>query len=160
MRWVGIFLGLSLVVGPGGAAWAHSVQHQVETRALTVARVFYDADDPAPYAPFEVFAPGTTEAHATGRTDRHGFLCFVPDRPGVWKVKVAAESEHGVHGSGFEVTIDTSLRVADFEKPLVATHLKLVIGVTLILSVVALAARRPRRQSLTQAPAPQEVAGP
>ncbi len=158
MRWIDVGAAAFLLLALVTVAQAHSVSHQVESRSLAVARIFFDADEPAAYAPYEVFAPGTEQAHVTGRTDRNGFLCFVPDRPGVWKVKVAAESEHGVHGSGFDLTIDASLKVSDFQRPLVATHLKLVIGVTLILGLVSLGARRPRRPAGPTPPATTEVA--
>ena len=38
-----------------------------------------------------------------GRTDRSGWLSFVPDVPGTWRVKVIEESGHGL-----DLEIDTS----------------------------------------------------
>lgn len=115
-------------------SYAHTVNYQVENKGVTV-RVFYAENDPASYAEYEVHGPGDDLPHQKGRTDKNGCVSFLPDRKGVWKVKVWGESEHGFHGTDVSVEIEEGLMVKGFKKPLVATHLKLFVGVSLILGL-------------------------
>ncbi|MGQ9648086.1 MAG: hypothetical protein ACUVWO_16290, partial [Thermodesulfobacteriota bacterium] len=75
-------------------AEAHSVHYQVENKGISV-RVFYAEDDPASYSSYEILGPGDNIPHQKGRTDRNGFVSFLPDRQGKWIIKVHGESEHG-----------------------------------------------------------------
>jgi nickel transport protein len=117
-------------------AHAHTVNYAVEQKNVAALRVFYTADDPANYAEYEVFAPDAADLpHQTGRTDRNGFLSFIPDRPGAWKVKVLGESAHGYHGVTIAVKVDKDLNLESFKKPLAPQYLKVVTGVSLIIGV-------------------------
>jgi nickel transport protein len=116
---------------------AHTVNYEVQQKGIAV-RIFYAADDPASYSEFEVFGPGDSLPHQTGRTDRNGFVSFVPDRQGVWKVKVLGESSHGYHGITTEVKVNKDLNLESFKKPLVAVYTKLVTGISLIIGLFGL----------------------
>jgi nickel transport protein len=115
---------------------AHTVNYDVQQKSVAAVKVFYTADDPASYAEFEVYAPeGGDLPHQTGRTDRNGFVAFVPDRQGTWKVKVLGESAHGYHGVTIEVKVDKDLNLESFKKPLAAQYTKFVTGISLIIGV-------------------------
>ena len=115
---------------------AHTVNYDVQQKSFAAVKVFYTADDPASYAEFEVYAPnGGDLPHQTGRTDRNGFVAFVPDRQGTWKVKVLGESAHGYHGVTVEVKVDKDLNLESFKKPLVAQYTKFVTGISLIIGL-------------------------
>jgi nickel transport protein len=114
-------------------AHAHTVNYHVENRGVSV-RVFYSEDDPAGYSSFEIFGPGDKIPHQKGRTDRNGFVSFLPDRPGRWLIKVFGESEHGMHGGRIAVDVDKNLFMASYNKPLVARYTKAFVGISLILS--------------------------
>ena len=114
-------------------AEAHSVQYQVENRGISV-RVFYSADDPASYSQYEIFGPGDTITYQKGRTDKNGFVSFLPDRKGKWLIKIWGESDHGYHGAQIEVEVNKGLFMESFKKPLVATYTKAFVGVSLILA--------------------------
>jgi nickel transport protein len=118
-------------------ARAHSIQYEVKQTGVAV-RAYYSASDPAAYSQYELRGPGDEEAHQTGRTDRNGYLAFVPDRPGIWRVQVWGESSHGFHGVSTDVKVDQALNVESFSKPLVATHTKLVTGVSLAFGLFGL----------------------
>jgi len=140
-----IFL-LMLLTGP--VVQAHTVNYQVEQKGVAV-RVFYAADDPAGYSEFEIYGPGDKLPHQTGRTDKNGFVCFIPDRQGTWKVKVLGESSHGFHGVTVEVKVDKDLNLESFKKPLAATYSKLITGISLIIGLFGLYAllKSRRRQA-------------
>ncbi len=130
---VEIFLIMSMVIlSAASTLQAHTVNYDVQQKGIAV-RIFYAADDPASYSEYEVFAPGVELPHQIGRTDKNGFVAFVPDRQGLWKVKVTGESAHGYHGVTVEVKVDKDMNLESFKKPLAATYTKLVIGISLII---------------------------
>ncbi len=121
-------------------AWpcsAHTVNYEVQQKGIAV-RVFYTAKDPASYSEFEVFSPGSTLPHQTGRTDKNGFAAFVPDQPGIWKIKVLGESEHGFHGVTIDVKVNEAVNLESFSRPLVAMSSKLITGISLIVGIFGL----------------------
>jgi nickel transport protein len=126
---LGLFLGATDSLG-------HSINYQVEQQGIAL-RAFYSAKDPASYSQYEIWGPGDREdlPHQTGRTDKNGFLAFVPDRAGTWKVKVWGESSHGYHGFTTEIKVDKGLSLESFSKPLAAAHTKLITGLSLIFGI-------------------------
>ena len=134
-----------LLIGIHAPVQAHTVNYQVENRGISV-RVFYDKDDPVNYSAYEVLGPGDTIPHQKGRSDRNGFVSFIPDRQGSWVVKVLGESEHGMHGATIRVQVDKDLVMGSFDKPLVARFTKAFVGGSILLALFGawslLAARR------------------
>jgi nickel transport protein len=51
---------------------------------------------------------------------------------------VWGESEHGFHGTDVSVEVGEGLMLKGFKKPLVATHLKIFIGLSLIFGLFGL----------------------
>ncbi|NTW57663.1 MAG: hypothetical protein HGB21_01060 [Nitrospirae bacterium] len=114
--------------------FAHTVNYEVQQKGIAI-KIFYSAQDPASYAEYEVFGPGEELPHQTGRTDRNGFVAFVPDKQGIWKIKILGESAHGYHGVTTEVKVDKDLGLESFNKPLVAQFTKFVTGISLIIGI-------------------------
>ncbi len=115
-------------------AYPHSINYEVQQKGISV-RIFYVEKDPASYSQYELFGPGDTLPHQTGRTDKNGFISFFPERTGIWKIKVWGESSHGFHGVTIDVKVDEALNLKSFSKPLAATHTKLIIGISLIFGI-------------------------
>jgi nickel transport protein len=90
-------IALALLILAPAAAHAHEVLHTIERgRAIAVRAYFADGGDLA-YREYQVFAPAAPAVpHQEGWTDRKGWLAFVPDSPGTWRVKVSDGSGHGV----------------------------------------------------------------
>ncbi|MBI5585280.1 MAG: hypothetical protein HY892_15820 [Deltaproteobacteria bacterium] len=124
-------------LGTAATLGAHTVNYEVQQQGIAV-RAFYGPEDPAGYSAYEVFGPGDTLPHQTGRTDKNGFISFVPDRRGAWQVKVLGESSHGFHGVTIEVQVDQDLHLESFKKPLAAAYTKLVTGLSLIIGLFGL----------------------
>ncbi len=112
-------------------AEAHSIHYQVENKGIS-ARIFYSADDPASYSGYKIFGPGDTIPHKKGRTDKNGFVSFLPDREGIWTIKARGESAHGLHAVQIEVKVNEGMFMESFKKPLVATHTKIIVGIGLM----------------------------
>jgi nickel transport protein len=89
-------LGLAALLAAPSAR-AHEVLHAVERgRAIAVKAYFVDGEVLA-YTSYEVYSPADPKIpHQKGRTDRGGYLSFVPDVPGAWRVKVVDDTGHGL----------------------------------------------------------------
>jgi nickel transport protein len=78
-------------------AEAHETLHEVARgKAIAVKAWFADGEVLA-YTAFEVYSPADPRIpYQKGRTDRGGWLAFVPDAPGKWRVKVIDDTGHGL----------------------------------------------------------------
>jgi nickel transport protein len=78
-------------------ARAHEVLHAVERgRAIAVKAYFADGEALA-YTEYQVFSPADPKIpYQKGRTDRAGYLAFVPDPPGQWRVVITDSTGHGL----------------------------------------------------------------
>lgn len=126
-----ILYAISLLLLIHSGAEAHSVHYQVENKGIS-ARIFYSADDPASYSQYEIFGPGDKIPHQKGRTDKNGFVAFLPDRAGIWIIKVFGESDHGYHGAQIEVRVNEGMFMESFKKPLIAVYTKAIVGIGLM----------------------------
>lgn len=142
-----------LAAGLDQRALAHTIHYTVEPKGITI-RVFYAAEDPANYAEYEVFGPGDTDPYQVGRTDRRGCLSLLPDRPGEWKVKVLGESAHGFHGVTIDFKVDQAMSLEGFSKPLLATHTRLITGLSLIVGLFGIYAWWRSRKKVEEARTP------
>ncbi len=117
-----------------GMPHAHTIHYEVQPKGIS-AKIFYTLSDPASYSEYEIYGPGDTEPYQIGRTNRAGFLSFLPDRPGTWRIKVLGESSHGFHGITIDIKVDKAFDLESFEKPLLATHTKVVVGISVIFGL-------------------------
>jgi nickel transport protein len=85
------------LLGAATPAIAHEVLHEVERgRALAVRAWFHDGKSLADLQA-EVFSPADEKLpYWKGRTDRNGWLAFVPDVPGRWRVRIIDSTGHGL----------------------------------------------------------------
>lgn len=76
---------------------AHEVLHEVERGRAVAVRVHYPDGEGLAYVEAEVFSPADARIpHWKGRTDRNGFVSFVPDVPGKWRLRVVDSTGHGL----------------------------------------------------------------
>ena len=88
---------LALLAAAPPAA-AHEVLHAVERGGRAVAvHAFFSDGEPLAYCEAQVFSPADPRVpYQKGRTDRNGWVAFVPDVPGKWRVRVVEATGHGV----------------------------------------------------------------
>jgi len=81
-----------------GVASAHEVLHAVERgKAIAVKAYFADGEVLA-YTEYQVFSPTDPKIpYQKGRTDRGGYLAFLPDTPGKWRVQISDATGHGLN---------------------------------------------------------------
>lgn len=95
-----VLLALALL-GIAVPAAAHEVLHEVlhevqHGRAVAVHAWFPDGESLA-YVQAEVFSPTDEKLpYWKGRTDRNGWLAFVPDVAGKWRVRIVDATGHGL----------------------------------------------------------------
>lgn len=114
-----------------GLLSAHNVHYQVEAQGIAI-KAFYTADSPVSYSRYRIFAPEASLPHQEGRTDKNGYLAFVPDRMGSWKIEIDAGSEHGEHRMSFRIDVDDSMKVMSVEKPLFSTYSAILTGLGIL----------------------------
>lgn len=85
---------LPAAVGARDAA-AHGVRAEVDAGPITTVTVTHDDGTPLADTPFTVMPPDGSAAFLSGSTDASGRVSFRPDRPGAWKVRIAAVDGHG-----------------------------------------------------------------
>jgi nickel transport protein len=76
---------------------AHEMLHEVQRdKAIAVKAYFVDGEVLA-YTPYEVYSPADPRIpYQKGRTDRSGWLAFLPNAVGTWRVKVIDDTGHGL----------------------------------------------------------------
>jgi nickel transport protein len=130
-------LALVLALAATSAA-AHETLHEVQRgKAIAVKASFADGEVLA-YTPFEVYSPVDPRLPwQKGRTDRAGWLAFMPDAPGRWRVKVFDTTGHGL-----DVEIDAGVQAGVAPEPApalptVAFVLRPLLGLAIIATVFA-----------------------
>lgn len=86
---------LALLAPAAGAA--HEVTHEIVYGKAVAVRARYAGTEPMAYAEYQIFAPSDPRIPwAKGRTDRDGWLAFVPSELGSWRVQIADGTGHGL----------------------------------------------------------------
>jgi nickel transport protein len=76
---------------------AHEVLHEVKRDRAVAVRAWFPDGESLAYVQAEVFSPADPAIpHWKGRTDRNGWLAFVPDVPGPWRVRIVDSTGHGL----------------------------------------------------------------
>ena len=111
-----------------GLAFAHEVLYQVERGKAVAVKAYFADGEALAYTEYQVFSPADPKIpHQKGRTDREGYVAFVPNLPGKWRVVVT-----DVTGHGLDITVDTVSAVTT--KPVAdwAFILRPIVGVLVI----------------------------
>lgn len=141
MSRVALALAGLVALGTASPANAHEVLHLVERNRAVALKAYFPDGEVLAYAQYEVYAPVDPKIpYQKGRTDRGGWLAFVPDAPGKYRVKVIDNTGHGL-----EVEIDAAPRGAPTAEssaesgalPLAAFVLRPLVGVAAIALVFA-----------------------
>lgn len=111
-RWPAAALAL-LLAAP---ARAHEVLHEVQRGRAVAVRAYESDGEALAHAAYRVFSPAEPGVpFLEGRTDRSGWLAFVPDAPGPWRVQVV-----GADGHGLDLVVDGAAPAAAAGAPVPA----------------------------------------
>jgi nickel transport protein len=79
------------------AARGHEVLHEIERGRAVAVKAFFADGEVLAYQQYEIYSPADPKIpYQKGRTDRSGWLSFVPDAPGKWRVKIIDDTGHGL----------------------------------------------------------------
>ena len=116
-------------------AQAHELHYgTTEGRAILID-VGYPDHGPLAGAPYEIRAKGDAAPVQMGWTDTSGRIAFAPASAGTYQVSVFSEGGHGVN---FAFDVGEDFLLADAEQPPIERHLKLLVGVGVILGLFGL----------------------
>lgn len=139
------------LLGTATPAIAHEVLHEVERgRAIAVRAWFHDGESLADLQA-EVFSPADGKVpYWKGHTDRNGWLAFVPDVPGKWRVRIVDSTGHGLDTT-VEVAAQGAAGSAAETAPAGASSLgsvlRPVVGAAIIAVIFGLLYLRGRRKA-------------
>lgn len=92
-----VALAAALAALAPAAAAAHETLHEVQRGKAIAVRAYFADGEALAYATYEIYSPADRRIpHQKGRTDRNGWLAFVPDAGGKWRVKVVDGTGHGL----------------------------------------------------------------
>jgi nickel transport protein len=142
------FLLLALALAVPLGARAHEVLHELRRDSAVALRAYFADGEVLAYAPYELWSPADPDIpYQKGRTDRAGWLAFVPDVAGEWRVKVT-----GADGHGLDLRIDAAPGTAPTggAAPVstLAFVLRPLVGLTAILGVFAVLVVVQRRRGV------------
>jgi nickel transport protein len=117
------------------AARGHEVLHEVERGRAIAVRAYFAGGEALAYTSYEVYSPAHPRIpHQEGRTDRSGWVAFVPDVAGKWRVKIVDDTGHGVDVEVEAVPGASDLRGATPASP-AAFVLRPLVGLAVIAAV-------------------------
>ena len=125
---------------------AHDLQYTIEERETLYVTFSSAGEDALAFETYEIYRGGEEIPFQVGRTDERGRLVFLPDRPGIWRIRVFSEDGHGLDVS---FTTDARGCVDRGDRPMVERHRGVVIGVAFIFGLfglLSLFVRRGRRR--------------
>jgi nickel transport protein len=132
------FLLLLLIFFPSVLS-AHEVLHTIEKNKAYAVKVYFADGEEMSYAEFEIYSPEDPKIpYQKGRTDRSGYLSFVPDANGKWRVKVFEQSGHGQDVEIDTGGMDLSSSFQKSDSSNIAFYLRPVIGVSVIVLIFSL----------------------
>ncbi len=89
-------LAAALVVVAAPAS-AHETLHEVRRDKAIAVKAFFVDGEVLAYTPYEVYSPADPKIpYQKGRTDREGWVAFVPNAAGKWRLKVIDDTGHGL----------------------------------------------------------------
>jgi hypothetical protein len=129
MKW--FFLLVTMLIP--ATLWAHEVQYEIEPNRATSIKVHFSDGESLSYKEFEIYSPNDPNIpYQKGRTDRSGYLSFVADTDGTWRVRVIDESGHGLDT---EVEIKQAAAIGAGDRQDILTWLRPVIGALVIAAI-------------------------
>lgn len=130
-------------------ALAHDVQHVVGAGRAVSVTFSLAGKEAFSFEAYEIYREGEDVPFQVGRTDCHGRLVFLPDRPGKWRIKTFSEDGHG---ADVLLTTDEPGAIEGSAECAVGRKLRILTGVGLIFglfgTVSLLVRRRPAERNM------------
>jgi nickel transport protein len=93
---VPVVIALVLTVGSRSAV-AHETLHETRRGNAIAVKAYFADGEVLAYTAYEIYSPADPKIpYQKGRTDREGWVAFVPNTGGKWRVKVIDDTGHGL----------------------------------------------------------------
>ncbi len=112
--------------------WSHDLQYEVANANVIVLNFFYKDNSKFSYEGYEVYAPEEKIPFQVGRTDKLGRMTLLPDRQGIWRIKIFSKDGHGLD---FTIEVGKDRVLKQTQKPLFARYLNIFVGLGIILGL-------------------------
>lgn len=130
-------------------AAAHEVSAEVKRDRAIAVRAVEDDGHAMSNAEAEVFSPADPDRPFwKGRTDRAGWVAFVPDAPGRWRVRIVDATGHGIV-TDVEVPAPGAAKGAGADPPASPASVSIVrpvVGVALVAAIFGFLYLRGRKR--------------
>lgn len=123
---------LLLCLWSPGRAVAHEIHYSIGNGTAVSVRLFFADDNELSFESYEIYRAEEEIPFQVGRTDAHGRLVFLPDRAGVWRVKVFTEDGHG---ADFSLTTGPQGGVESAERPFFERYSRVLVGVAILFGL-------------------------
>ena len=134
---VAVMSSVALLALGAWPALAHETLHEVQRGAAIGVRTWESDGEAVAGAIYEVYSPADRQhPWQEGRTDRAGWLAFVPSQPGSWRVRVIEATGHGLDVE-VEVAPPGAPPVAAPARPGLAPLLRPLLGLLAVGAVFA-----------------------
>lgn len=121
------------------AARAHEVLHEIDRSRAVAVRTYFADGEVLAYTQYEIYSPADPRIpYQKGRTDRSGWLSFVPDAPGKWRVKVVDDTGHGLDLEVDAGVVRTATPGTSARTSTTALVLRPLVGLAVIAAVFGL----------------------
>lgn len=133
-----VLLVFILLIFSNSTGHSHGIDYQPLGYKSIAIKFTYSTGEPLSFASFEVFAPSEKIPYQKGRTDRNGVVSFLPNRPGIWKIEVVEDTEHGIHKKTVEFNVSETFNIDSINTRVTDRYLKILTGLSLIMGIFAL----------------------
>jgi nickel transport protein len=126
-------------------AFAHEILSSIERGRGVAVKAYFADGEPVAYAEYQLFAPEDAKIpYQKGRTDRAGYVAFVPCSAGTWHLRLLEGTGHGLD---MDVPVDlAAIGRAPSTTGLAswAFVLRPIVGVLVVSAIFYLLIRRSR----------------
>ena len=116
----------------GSPLYSHGINSRIIKGGIGIIAL-YDSSTPMSYAKTEIFTPGKDKTpFQEGLTDKNGCFIFIPDKIGIWKIKINDEMGHGVIK---EINVKDLKNFKQNKSEPLSRWYKILIGLSIIFGI-------------------------
>lgn len=111
---------------------SHDLMYKVlEHNAVVITFSFGNGSDFS-YNSYEVYGPNEKIPFSVGKTDKLSRVIFIPNKKGIWRVKVFSGDGHGKE---IEIDIDKEFKIQGYSQTFFEKFQKILIGIAIIFAI-------------------------
>ena len=118
------------------SVFAHGTDYEVYTNGIVGIKAMYDTGVVMENSSVLIFAPNEADVFIETVTDKNGFVCFKPDRPGTWILQVRGD---GVHGMRINLNIDENMLIMKEEDNSAEYVQKIIMAICVVFGLIGTA---------------------